>query len=140
MSTTEILQALPAPTGPRAEKAAVEESISVKRVLVRLVSCTLLAATVFALTAIALPLSFGSVDDVHMQMIVSGVGVCDHPDPHMLFQNILVGTALSQLYTHASEFPWYGAMLCLASICAFGQVLTVASMKPNSLARNLLWT
>ncbi len=55
-------------------------------------------------------------DDVRQTMIVSGVGIVDAPDSHILFPHIWIGEGLSSLYQIAPQIPWYGIhlYLCLA--------------------------
>lgn len=51
-------------------------------------------------------------------MIVSGIGLVDAPDSHILFPHIWIGEALSNLYRVAPNVPWYGIHLYLCLGCA----------------------
>lgn len=97
-----------------------------------------IATVVFALCTIVFPPCYGSIDDVHLTMIVSGVGVCPRPDCHTLFPHIWLGQLLSWLYTKQSNLPWYGLLLSLANIFSYSLVLSVFAWERSSLVRKAL--
>jgi hypothetical protein len=99
----------------------------------------LFAAAIFALCVIAFPPCYGAIDDVHLTMIVSGVGVCPRPDCHTLFPHIWLGKLLSWLYTVQSRVPWYGLLLSLANVFSYSLVLSVfAWERPSALRKALV--
>lgn len=55
--------------------------------------------------------SFETNDDIVMSLIASGKLIAVAPDAHLLFSNILVGKALSTLYSWRADVPWYGLYL-----------------------------
>ena len=80
------------------------------------------ACAVVAILMAACLLIFGSSfqtnDDAWMAMIVAGKGICLAPDEHLIFSNIVLGKALSQLYSAFPVVPWYGAHLYLLQFLA----------------------
>jgi hypothetical protein len=93
---------------------------------------------VLALLAIAfvvLQPSYDTNDDVFMTMIVSGQSFCPAPDEHLIFSNVLIGHALTQLYTTWPHFPWYGCYLLLIHYLAQVSLLYCALKSgPESVA------
>jgi hypothetical protein len=76
--------------------------------------CALLAVLVLeAFVVLAFHPSYESNDDVAMTMIAAGKGISPAPDEHLIFTNVIVGRALSWLYTAAPDVPWYGSYLLL---------------------------
>ena len=61
---------------------------------------------------------FQGNDDVQMAMIAAGQGICLAPDEHLIFSNIVLGKALSQLYSACPVVPWYGLHLYLLQFLA----------------------
>jgi len=99
----------------------------------------LFAAAIFVLCVIVFPPCYGAIDDVHLTMIVSGVGVCPHPDCHTLFPHIWLGKLLSWLYTVQSSVPWYGLLRSLANVFSYSLVLSVfAWERPSALRKTLV--
>ena len=99
----------------------------------------LFAAAIFVLCVIVFPPCYGAIDDVHLTMIVSGVGVCPRPDCHTLFPHIWLGKLLSWLYTVQSSVPWYGLLLSLANVFSYSLVLSVfAWERPSALRKALI--
>ena len=98
-----------------------------------------IATVVFALCAIVFPPCYGAIDDVHLTMIVSGVGVCPRPDCHTLFPHIWLGQLLSWLYSAQSSVPWYGLLLSFANVLSYSLVLSVfAWERPSPLRKALV--
>lgn len=100
--------------------------------------CLLIAMSVFIVSAIIMPPRYDSVDDVHLTMIVSGVGVCDQPDPHMVFAHIFLGQALAWLYKQADNIPWYGLTLAFANVFSLALILSVFMWERSTPARRAL--
>lgn len=99
----------------------------------------LVAAAIFVLCILAFPPCYGSIDDVHLTMIVSGVGVCQRPDCHILFPHIWLGQMLSWLYAAHSRVPWYGLLLSLANVFSYSLVLSAfAWERPSALRKALV--
>jgi hypothetical protein len=70
------------------------------------------------LTVFAFRPSYATNDDVFITMIASGKGLCPAPDEHLIFTNVIIGTALKQLYTAFPGVPWYGCYLLLVHYAA----------------------
>ncbi|MBP9094603.1 hypothetical protein KBI23_26525 [bacterium] len=115
-----------------------ESELPVRKLLFILCRSFVIAAAILALSLVIFPPYFGSIDEVHLTMIVSGVGICPRPDCHIIFPNILLGKLLSWLYTEQNQFPWYGTFLCFANVCSFTLVLSVFSWERASLLRKIL--
>lgn len=115
-----------------------ESELPVRKLIFILCRSFVIAATILALCLVIFPPYYGSIDEIHMTMIVAGVGICPRPDCHILFPNILLGKLLSWLYSEQSRFPWYGTFLCLANVCSFTLVLSVFSWERASLLRKIL--
>ncbi len=99
----------------------------------------LVAAAIFTLCVLVFPPCYGAIDDVHLTMIVSGVGVCPRPDCHTLFPHIWLGRLLSWLYTAQSVVPWYGLLLSLANVFSYSLVLSAfAWERPSALRKALV--
>ena len=99
----------------------------------------LVAAAIFVLCILAFPPCYGSIDDVHLTTIVSGVGVCQRPDCHILFPHIWLGQMLSWLYAAHSRVPWYGLLLSLANVFSYSLVLSAfAWERPSALRKALV--
>lgn len=113
-------------------------TLNAKHCLLIFVRSFVIAALIFLVSALVLPPSFDDVDDVHMSMIASGVGICSQPDPHIVFGHIFWGQALAWLYSLNSNVPWYGISLCLAHIFALALVFSVFTWERASTARRAL--
>lgn len=98
----------------------------------------LVATAIFVLCVIVFPPCYGAIDDVHLTMIVSGVGVCPRPDCHTLFPHIWLGQLLSWLHTAQSCVPWYGLLLSLANVFSYSLVLSVFAWERPSAWRKAL--
>ncbi len=99
----------------------------------------LVASVVFVSCALVFPPCYGAIDDVHLTMIVSGVGVCPRPDCHTMFPHIWLGQLLSCLYSVQSRVPWYGLLLSLANVFSYSLVLSVFAWERPSLLRKALF-
>lgn len=115
-----------------------ESELPVRKLLFILGRSFVIASAIIALCLVVFPPYYGSIDEIHMTMIVAGVGICPRPDCHIVFPNILLGKLLSWLYTEQNAFPWYGAFLCLANVCSFTLVLSVFSWERPSPLRKIL--
>lgn len=82
---------------------------------------------------------FDTNDDVRQAMIASGVGIADHPDPHILFPNIYLGEMLSTAYSYLPTIPWYGLMLYLGLFAGVWMLVWVLLKKGKSPWLWLLW-
>jgi hypothetical protein len=98
-------------------------------------------------TAAALALTLVSVtaftpryetnDDVTMQLIASGLVFTDRPDEHILFSNVLIGRALTALYTDVPSVPWYALYQLITlsiSAAAIGYALLRVNPAPRQAA------
>lgn len=115
-----------------------ESELPVRKLLFILGRSFVIASAIIALCLVVFPPYYGSIDEIHMTMIVAGVGICPRPDCHIVFPNILLGKLLSWLYTEQNAFPWYGTFLCLANVCSFTLVLSVFSWERPSPLRKIL--
>jgi hypothetical protein len=61
---------------------------------------------------------FETNDDVIMNVIAAGRAVTDVPDEHLVFSNVLIGTALKNLYRAMPNIPWYGLYLLATEIAS----------------------
>jgi hypothetical protein len=82
---------------------------------------------------------FDTNDDVRQAMIASGVGIADHPDPHILFPHIYLGEMLSTAYSYLPTIPWYGMMLYLGLFVGVWMLVWVLLKKEKSPWLWLLW-
>jgi hypothetical protein len=115
-----------------------ESELPVRKLIFILGRSFVIASAIIALCLVVFPPYYGSIDEIHMTMIVAGVGICPRPDCHILFPNILLGKLLSWLYPEQNAFPWYGTFLCLANVSSFTLVLSVFSWERPSLLRKIL--
>ncbi|MDP3509118.1 MAG: hypothetical protein Q8T09_14175 [Candidatus Melainabacteria bacterium] len=116
-----------------------ENELRVRDVIFILCRSFLVAAAIFVLCVLVFPPCYGAIDDVHLTMIVSGVGVCPRPDYHILFPHIWLGQLLSWLYSAQSSVPWYGLLLSLANVFSYSLVLSVfAWERPSALRKALV--
>ncbi|MEX0679336.1 MAG: hypothetical protein WD063_19830 [Pirellulales bacterium] len=93
---------------------------------------SLLAVLVLlATSAAAFQFSYDTNDDVFMTMIAAGKGFCPVPDEHLIFTNVLIGRALSRLYTAWPYVPWYGCYLLSVHYAAQVAVLYCALTIPS---------
>lgn len=116
-----------------------EHELRARDVIFILCRSFLVAAAIFVLCVLVFPPCYGAIDDVHLTMIVSGVGVCPRPDYHILFPHIWLGQLLSWLYTEQSQVPWYGLFLSLANVFSYSLVLSVfAWERPSALRKALV--
>lgn len=82
---------------------------------------------------------FDTNDDVRQAMIASGVGITDHPDPHILFPHIYLGEFLSTAYSQLPTIPWYGLMLFASLFVGVWFLVYALAKKRKSPWLWLLW-
>ena len=89
--------------------------------------CFLLVGLLFALLLSLVSPVYETSDDITISMIVSGTGISDRPDEHLIFSHVLIGLALKTLYTFAPNISWYGVYLLsvnyLANVAALYSLL-----------------
>lgn len=104
-----------------------------------------MALLILALPLTACALAYGvfvpvyqSNDDIALEMIASGRGICAEPTPFLLFVNVLVGEALSWLYTNAAGLPWYRLFMIGLHLIAGLTLAGLAVARGVSAARLIL--
>jgi|AGTN01.2.fsa_nt_gi hypothetical protein len=100
-------------------------TLGAKNCLAILARCVVIAALIFVVSTLILPPYYGTVDDVRITMIASGTGICQNPEPHIIYGHIFWGQALAWLYSQNQDIPWYGLSLSLANIMSLALVLAV---------------
>lgn len=81
---------------------------------------------------------FQSNDDVALEMIASGRGICPQPTPFLLFINVLLGDVLSWLYANLSGAPWYRVFMFGLHLAAGLTLAGLAVSRGASAARLIL--
>jgi hypothetical protein len=96
----------------------VNNSAQNKNLLWLLVLAALLTSMLFLLCVLVIPIRFETNDDVCMELLASGFGFLNKPDPHILFIHIWIGQILSALYQWKNNVPWYPIYLEIANFVA----------------------
>ena len=72
-----------------------------------LAAAAFLALTAPILAHLLFTPKFQTNDDACINMIACGAGICDRPEPHLLYINFLIGKLLEWLYHEYPDAPWY---------------------------------
>src|SRR5579872_4452484 len=72
-------------------------------------------------------------DDVFSLFIAKGAGFVLNPDPHLFYNNVLLGFLLNGLYTHFPGVSWYGLLLISAQFLSFWALFYSLLLRTNDL-------
>lgn len=76
--------------------------------------------------------TFGTTDDVEMQMVLAGKAVLQEPSANLRWTHLFIGYFLSTLYSWFPSIPWYGWYLTLTHFVGMTAILySVLILKPS---------